>query len=271
MALDDTKDLRAALAVVRPVETLRAQAVDRLRKAIMEGQIPAGARLVERKLCDLLGVSRTLVREGLRQLEAEGWVCNTPYKGPKVATITAEEARQIYEIRAALEGLAAQRCAERASPAQLAELSRTVDAMGQAQRRQDLNGQLEQVERFYQVMLAASGNELLSAYLASQRSRLALLRRISLSQPKRALVSVEEKRRILAAICARDGAAARAACETHIQEAAAAAAGAIDPAPAGAAPRTAAEDTGRPAGAPRRPGRRSGTVSQVAIRARTGL
>jgi DNA-binding transcriptional regulator YhcF (GntR family) len=91
------EQLKQTLSVLRPVGSLRTQAVDKLRQAIIDGHFAPGTRLTERELCGLLGVSRTLVREALRQLEAEGWVENVPYRGPIVATISADEARQLYQ------------------------------------------------------------------------------------------------------------------------------------------------------------------------------
>ena len=108
-----SEQLKRAMSVSRPVGNLRTQVVEKLRQALIDGHFAPGVRLTERELCELLGVSRTLVREALRQLEAEGWVENVPYRGPTVAAISAEEARELYEIRAVLEGWAAQRCAER--------------------------------------------------------------------------------------------------------------------------------------------------------------
>jgi GntR family transcriptional regulator, trigonelline degradation regulator len=92
------------MLVERPA-ALRDQVVGNLRDAIINGQFAPGARLVERQMCELLGVSRTLVREALRQLEAEGWVRILPYRGPVVASMTPEEVRDLYEVRSALEGI----------------------------------------------------------------------------------------------------------------------------------------------------------------------
>src|SRR5262245_57775375 len=125
--------LKRALSVSRPVVTLRTQAVEKLRQAIIDGHLVPGARLTERELCELLGVSRTLVRETLGQLEAEGWVENVPYRGPIVAATSADEARQLYEIRAALEGWAAKHCAEQATDDDLGELSALVDQLATAE------------------------------------------------------------------------------------------------------------------------------------------
>ena len=79
-----------------------------IMEAIEAGVYKPGDRLVERDLCTQLGVSRTIVREVLRHLESEGLVANpVNNKGPMVARLELDEARQIYEIRAALEGMAA--------------------------------------------------------------------------------------------------------------------------------------------------------------------
>ena len=95
--------------------TLRALAVDRLRGAIIAGRFAGGARLVERTLCDQLGVSRSVVREVIRTLEAEGLV-ETARSGPIVARLDWAQAAQIYAIRRLLEAEAAAACATRARP-----------------------------------------------------------------------------------------------------------------------------------------------------------
>jgi DNA-binding GntR family transcriptional regulator len=219
----DHEQLRSSLSVQRTTPTLRAQAVEKLRAAIIDGGLPPNTRLVERNLCDLLGVSRTIVREILRQLEAEGWVVNPPYKGPTVASITLEQARQMYEMREALEGLAARLCARRATTKQIEDLERIVDEMAQAQTQRNLVRHLDCIKRFYEVMLNAAGNDILGEFLASQHHRLTRLRSMSLFQPKRAAVSVIEKRRMVAAINRRDEKAAQTASEQHIRKAAEAA------------------------------------------------
>src|SRR5579885_3504051 len=94
---------------------VREQVGARLRQAIVTGHFQPGARLIERELCTLLGVSRTSLREALRQLESDGLVVNIPHKGLVVATMTREEAEEIYQVRAAMEGLAGRLAALRAT------------------------------------------------------------------------------------------------------------------------------------------------------------
>src|SRR4051794_9696690 len=90
----------AGLRVDRSTKTLRERTVERLRDAILNFQFKAGERLVERSLCERLGVSRTVVREALRHLESEGLVEVLPQQGPAVTKPDSSQAAQVYEIRA---------------------------------------------------------------------------------------------------------------------------------------------------------------------------
>ena len=85
---------------------LRKQAEESLRKAILSGRYDAGERLKERQLMESLGVSRTLLREALRQIEAEGLVTLVPNRGPVVSVLSYEDAEEIYEVRGILESQA---------------------------------------------------------------------------------------------------------------------------------------------------------------------
>ena len=87
---------------VTPV-TIQAQTAGKLRDAILDGLFKPGEKLLEAELCRQMGVSRTSVREALRQLESEGWVVLQPNYGARVTTLSAAEVREIYEVRASLE------------------------------------------------------------------------------------------------------------------------------------------------------------------------
>jgi DNA-binding GntR family transcriptional regulator len=206
------------MLVERPA-ALRNQVVGNLRNAIINGQFAPGARLVERQMCELLGVSRTLVREALRQLEAEGWVRILPNRGPVVISMTPEEVRELYEVRAALEGIAAFRAAERVTPDQLDRLAATVDAMTKAQTRGDWMRHRQQLQLYYEILREASGNALLRAQLEAMSARMTWLRGLTLARPERAAIAVKEEARLLAALRARDGKRARELCETHLRTA----------------------------------------------------
>ena len=105
----------SGLRVERKPAPIRTQVLDNLRLAIVERRLAPGQRLIERELVELTGVSRTSVREALRELAAEGLVTVIPNKGTVVTSVSAEEARQLYQVRSALEGLAG-RCSPRMLP-----------------------------------------------------------------------------------------------------------------------------------------------------------
>lgn len=211
----------STLQIPRQTATLRALVEDRLRSAILTGHFKAGQRLVERELCDLLGVGRTSVREALRQLEAEGLVTTIPHRGPTVSKIEYEVAEQLYAVRALLEGYAGQQFAERASAADMNRFKDAVEAFEQAIDSQDRNSILEGKTRLYAVLMDGCGNVFIKQMLSLLHNRVNLLRLTSMMQPGRPERSVAEIREINAAIQARDGTRAGVACRHHVEMAAA--------------------------------------------------
>src|SRR6202035_4401649 len=96
--MDRPTELKSTLRI-EDVPTVRAIVARKLREAIMSGNLKPGQRLVERELCEMMGVSRPSIREALRLLEADGLVNTVPHRGPMVSTISLEEARQLYAAR----------------------------------------------------------------------------------------------------------------------------------------------------------------------------
>ncbi|MDE2517296.1 MAG: GntR family transcriptional regulator [Rhodospirillales bacterium] len=204
-------------------QPLRRQVEDGLRAAIAGGRFAPGEHLSDRLLCDLFGASRTVVREAVRLLEAEGLVCVLPHRGAFVAFLSVEEAAQIYELRAALEALAGEGFATRASEAEramLRDIFKKLSALPQDTGREAL---LAIKRRFYDVLLAGCGNPFVARMLAPLLSRILRLRATSLSAPGRLRHTVAEVGRVMAAIERRDGPAAASACREHVARAAKAA------------------------------------------------
>ena len=210
-----------SLLVRREASTIRQQATDILRKAIVDQRFPPGKHLVERELCDLLGISRTSVREALRHLESEDLIRTIPHKGPMVTTLTVEEARHLYEVRAALEGLAGELFAKCATEEQIERLAEITDDMRVEAGKPGREGVLLVKTRFYEVLFAGAGNDVLARMISSLATRVALLRRISLTSPERGPKMMEEVQAIVDAARARDPEAMRAACIAHVRNAAA--------------------------------------------------
>ena len=214
----------APFAISRIAAPIREQVEAQLRQAILMGYFRPGDRLIERELCSLLGVSRTSLREALRQLEGDGLVVNIPYKGMVVATMTREEAEEIYQVRAMLEGLAGRLFAERATPEQRAALQGALSGVEAAHRSGELQALVAAKDHFYEVLLGGCGNRTAGAVLQSLHDRIASLRALTLAQPGRAAASVGEMRRILVAVEHADPEEAFRACVEHVQQAAAIAA-----------------------------------------------
>jgi len=204
------------LRIDRPPQTLRGIALERLRGAIIAGRFPGGARLVERSLCDQLGVSRSVVREVIRVLEAEGLVESLPNRGPVVARMDWALARQVYDIRRQLEGSAAEACAAVADAGVDAALAAALADI----RAGDEARLFAATTRFYEVIFRAAGHEVAWEIVQRLNGRISRLRALTLAAVDRAVPGPERMARIAAAIAARDGAAARRAVEEHLDEAA---------------------------------------------------
>lgn len=208
------------LHITRQAATLRLIVEEKVRSAIARGLFKPGQRLVERELCELIGVGRTSVREALRQLEAEGLVQTIPHRGPIVSTMSPDEARQLYEIRALLEGYAGRQFAQHGSAESVKLLDKAVKNLAAAVKAEDRAKYIEVKAEFYRVLMEGANNLFVSQFLTSLHNRITLLRMTSMTQPGRLSKSIKEIRAIYKAIAAGDGDAAEAACIYHIEEAA---------------------------------------------------
>jgi DNA-binding GntR family transcriptional regulator len=202
---------------------VRQQVAASFRNAILNGRFKPGVRLIEKELCELTGASRTSVREALRQLETEGLVEVLPNKGPIVASISADQARSLYQVRGALESLAGSLFAKNATDDHIKRLEKAVEAIATAYDSGDIEAMLQAKDRFYAVLLEGAGNEIVPSFLGMLQARISLLRRVSLGQPARLAISIKEIRGIVAALKRRDAEAAAFACRQHVENAAIAA------------------------------------------------
>lgn len=162
-----------------PVATRAVRTTRALRDAILTLRLAPGARLVERELVTRLGVSRTGVRAALLSLDAEGLVVRGRRGVFSVAAVSAEEARQIYEVRAALEPAMARLFIERASAAQIAALGAAVARAEAAARSRDTPAYVEAFATFYAVLLDGSGNEVARRILNTLNARITYLRHLT--------------------------------------------------------------------------------------------
>jgi DNA-binding GntR family transcriptional regulator len=213
--------LDLSVRVQRVAAPVREQVLEQLRHAIVEMRLQPAQRLVERELIEQTGVSRTTIREVLRELAAEGLVTTIPHKGTVVASPTLERAAELYEVRASLEGMAARQFAERATEAHLAKLRDALEAI-EAAARTDVAGppMLAAKKRFYDALFEGAANRTIQEIVEGLQARVTVLRRASLAQPGRGAGAVAEVRAIVEALEARDGERAAAACVHHVEQAA---------------------------------------------------
>lgn len=189
--------------------------------AIATGHFKPGQRLIERELCELLGVGRTSVREAIRQLEAEGLLVSVPHRGPEVRSISVEEARQLYAFRALLEGYAGEEFARAGTDAAIEQLGAAIESFAAAIAGRDQRRLIEAKAMFYDALMAGARNCFITDSLRNLHMRITLLRATSMNRPGRLADSLRELRAIHAAIKARNVMLAGAACRTHVEKAAA--------------------------------------------------
>jgi DNA-binding GntR family transcriptional regulator len=209
----------ALLPLTQESAPLRRKIVVALREAIELGELPPGTRLVEKDLCRALNVSRTALREALRELQAEK-IINAVPRGVFVSEITDEEAANIYRVRAALESLVAAQFAEVATERDASLLENALDRLERAYKADDFKGVLTAKKKFYDVICAGARNAIVRDILDHLSTRINQLRSTSRSNAKRGEQSLAELRRLAQALFDRNPKAARGAAIKHIDAAA---------------------------------------------------
>lgn len=188
-----------------------------LRRAVLEGRLVPGQRLVETELARMLGVGRAAVRTALARLEQEGVVERSPNRGARVRLLTEEEAVEILEARAALECLVARYAATRATSEDLRELRAVVREMAACARKGDTLGYTECNRRFHEALVRASRHATAARLLDSLRAQMVRYQYRTVLAPGRLPRSLEEHRAIVDAVAARDPDAAEASMRAHLQ------------------------------------------------------
>jgi DNA-binding GntR family transcriptional regulator len=201
-------------------ETAHREVYQRLREALLAGQLPPGQPISIRYLAQMLAVSTTPVREALRRLEADRAVVSGANRTLTVPLLSLADLREIRNIRLALEGLATEEAAGLVSGAELDELERQCVAMDAAAASHDFDGYLQSNWRFHRVIYGASRSDLLMAMIESLWLRVGPYIRLALPRQGHLRHSMSCHWTALAALRRRDPAAARAAIGDDISGAA---------------------------------------------------
>jgi DNA-binding GntR family transcriptional regulator len=189
----------------------------RLRDAILDGTYPPGQALVEARLADEYGISKTPVREALIRLHRDGLVQMESYRGARVTQLTQQDVRAICEVRGALEGHIASQLAIHGPAAVIRRLDRNVSDSRSAYEAGEHAKLLRLIPAFTSVMVDGHGNPWMMQTLSSLRSVLALIGSASLRESDRLLRSINQHDRICTAVAAGRERAARQAVLAHIE------------------------------------------------------
>lgn len=201
-------------------QPLRETVCEALRDAIRRGILEPGERLMEVQLAEELGISRTPVREAIRKLEQEGYVIMMPRRGTYVSSVSVHDVKEIFEIRSALETLAAELATMRIEPEELDKLRALLTEIeGHIERKEGMDKIVATDVEFHGLLYQVSRNDRLVAIISNLMEQLARFRTLSMSYPGRLKETLEEHRAMVEAIAAGDVDAARDAAEHHMEQA----------------------------------------------------
>lgn len=195
---------------------LREVVFQTLRESILKGELEPGERLMEIRLAEKLGVSRTPVREAIRKLELEGLAVVLPRRGAVVAQITVSDLKDVLEVRRVLEALTVELACKRITKGDMEELKESFYNFQKAVRKNDLSDIVETDVEFHDVIYKAGRNRRLIQILNNLREQMYRYRFEYMKDREKRLLLVEEHKMIVSAIEKGDIPAAKKAIWTHI-------------------------------------------------------
>src|SRR5260370_34267293 len=161
----DSTTLAGGTSPGREDQSLHDEILTRLRDHIVEGNIPDGSRVPERQLCEMLGISRTPLREALKVLASEGLVELLPNRGARVRQLSEHDLGELFDIIGGLEGLAGRLACEHITDAEIAEIERLQYEMYGSYLHRDMHGYFRVNQLIHRKIVEASRNAVLtSAY-----------------------------------------------------------------------------------------------------------
>lgn len=176
---------------------LNVEAASRLREMIRTGKLKKGERVVEAELCEVLGISRTPLREALRLLSSEGLIRLVPNVGAYVGEPSLDEIRDMFQVMAVLEGMCARLAAMKMTPASLKRLEALHEKLEKLFRDGDREGYIAVNNLYHTLVQSLAGNKVLSDTINGLRDKILLYRYRQIFEEKRFEESINEHREIL--------------------------------------------------------------------------
>jgi len=210
-----------SLKIENPPVTLRELCLNKVRNAIITGYFPSGKRLVERTLCEELGVSRSVVREVIRYLEAEGLVEILPNKGPIVSLLNWDIASQIYEIRLLLEQSAVVDCTQNLTDDKAEQIKSLLVELEKAFTNDDINLIIATSSELYETIFTIAKHYIAWEVVQRLNGRISRLRAMTMKSTQREISGYQRIKNMCEAIYLyKDSEMAKQAVAEHINEAA---------------------------------------------------
>ena len=191
---------------------------EEIRRLIRTNELVSGQRLVEQRLCERLGVSRTPLREALRILSAEGLVSMSPNKGARVAESSIADIYHMFEAMSLLEGSCARLAAERLTNPDLEQMERLHQHLETAHANADPEDYMSWNRQFHELVQEKAGNPVLGKIVSGLRNVILLHRYRQIYHPGRFDESMEEHRRLMEAFRTRDSQRAERLMQVHLQK-----------------------------------------------------
>lgn len=199
-------------------KTLHEEIANNLREMIMSGELREGDKIRENELCDLMGISKTPLREALRVLSAEGLIRLIPNRGSFVTTPTFEEIKEMFDVMVALEGVCARTAVEKMSDQDFVKLDNLHRKLEQNFKRKDQKEYIRQNNLYHAFVQELAGNKTLNQIVNGLRQKILLYRFQSLNLPGRFEQSIKEHRSLLAAFRNRDSGKAESLMKSHLKK-----------------------------------------------------
>ncbi len=216
MTLTDPASSAAREIKRHRAKTITSVTAEAIEEMIVSGEIAAGDRINESALAERLDISRGPIREACRGLEQAGLLMSRANRGMYVREVSLDEAKDLYELRGAIAGLAGELIVRRGTPGEIAELRRLVEVMQSAADAEDAAAYFRLNLKFHGLLVSAARNGVAEAAYKRIINQLHLLRRRGLVAEGSLQVSNREHREIVAALSERDAGKAAEAMRTHV-------------------------------------------------------
>ena len=198
-------------------ETYHVQVTDMLRNRIMTGKLKVGDKINENELCEIMGISKTPLREALRVLSVEGLIKLIPHRGAFVTKPTFEEIEEMFDVMSLLEGFCARKACSKLTPKDFDRLEQLHAKLEDNFEKRDQEEYILANNQYHSFVQKIAGNRTLNQIVSGLRKKILLYRFQSLNLPERFEHSIREHRDLLEAFRNRDHESAETLMRNHLQ------------------------------------------------------